>query len=603
MEINTGQQEQVILPKESSENTAQLTPETAEQFLLKALQLVADSQGDPQQVYPVWITQQNQFTAELLTVLPQVGKQLFAQYPKQKSEIASVLGDFANLLCQFPSGTRWLNVELAVEAYQLVLEARAEAFPPDWTMTQNNLANAYRDRIRGERADNLEKAIEACQLALQVRTRKTFAPDWAMTQNNLATIYSDRILGERADNLEKAIDALKLALQVYTQQTFPQEWATIQNNLGNAYSNRILGERADNLEKAIKAYQLALRVRTREAFPEDWAMTQNNLAGAYSDRIRGERADNLEKAIEAYQLALQVYARETFPQQWAMTQNNLATACGENILGEWADNLERAINSFKLALQVYTREAFPQDWAMTQGNLAQALFNRAELNDTPADLDTAIQLLHEALEVVAPGSSNFISSQYRLGKALFRRYEQRQQRADLEQAVQAYETAFRTLDPEHYDLPFYRERVGEVQAALGGLLVNEGKWRQGLEFLHSGLENLQQTDNLPAHASALYQAGRAQELLSNIETAGVYYRDALRLYQHLDDQSGIARTRERLGSLLVGQGYLEPGIEHLKAAQQLYRELDQPEQAANLDELLQAAQTILEKQSDSIATP
>ena len=35
-------------------------------------------------------------------------------------------------------------------------------------MTQNNLANAYSDRIRGDRADNIEQAIEHYHQALKV---------------------------------------------------------------------------------------------------------------------------------------------------------------------------------------------------------------------------------------------------------------------------------------------------------------------------------------------------------------------------------------------------------------------------------------------------
>ena len=49
-----------------------------------------------------------------------------------------------------------------------------EAFPEQWATTQNNLALAYNHRIRGEKADNLEKAIAACQEALKVYTFEAF---------------------------------------------------------------------------------------------------------------------------------------------------------------------------------------------------------------------------------------------------------------------------------------------------------------------------------------------------------------------------------------------------------------------------------------------
>ncbi len=101
----------------------------------------------------------------------------------------------------------------------------------------------------------------------------------------------ERIKGDKADNLELAIDACIQALtKSHTREAFPEEWARTQNNLGNAYSKRIKGDKADNLELAIDAYTQALQVRTREAFPQDWAITQNNLGLAYRERIKGDKA-------------------------------------------------------------------------------------------------------------------------------------------------------------------------------------------------------------------------------------------------------------------------------------------------------------------------
>ena len=42
---------------------------------------------------------------------------------------------------------------------------------------------------------------------------------------NLATAYSDRIRGDRAENLEQAIAAYQQALEVMTRQAMPVEWA------------------------------------------------------------------------------------------------------------------------------------------------------------------------------------------------------------------------------------------------------------------------------------------------------------------------------------------------------------------------------------------
>ena len=119
---------------------------------------------------------------------------------------------------------------------------------------------------------------------MTVRTREAFPQDWAMTQNNLGTAYKDRIQGSRAENIEAAIKAYEAALTVRTREAFPQDWAMTQNNLGIAYRDRIQGSRAENLEAAIKALEAALTVHTREAFPRDHLQTARNLAETWIER-------------------------------------------------------------------------------------------------------------------------------------------------------------------------------------------------------------------------------------------------------------------------------------------------------------------------------
>ncbi|MFN6010181.1 MAG: CHAT domain-containing protein, partial [Microcystis sp.] len=215
---------------------------------------------------------------------------------------------------------------------------------------------AYSNRIRGERADNLELAIAAYNLSLEVLTREAFPENWARSQNNLGETYRTRIRGERADNLELAIASLKLSLEVYTRDRFPYEWASSQNNLGNAYNNRIRGERADNLELAIAALKLSLEVYTRDRFPYEWARTQDNLGTAYLShnldlgtaylyRIRRERVDNLELAIAAYNLSLEVYTPTAFPINCLGTGRDLGHTA--NFIEDW----ETAIKGYNLAIE------------------------------------------------------------------------------------------------------------------------------------------------------------------------------------------------------------------------------------------------------------
>ncbi|MEG4347842.1 CHAT domain-containing protein, partial [Microcoleus sp. A003_D6] len=267
-------------------------------------------------------------------------------------------------------GEKAQNIEVAIGYFTAALTVRTrDAFPENWAMTQNNLAGAYTSRIRGEKAENIEVAIRYFTAALTVYTRDAFPENWAMTQSNLGTAYINRIRGEKAQNIEVAIGYSTAALTVYTRDAFPENWAMTQNNLAAAYRNRIRGEKAQNIEVAIASYTAALSVFTRDAFPENWATTQNNLANAYSDRIRGEKAENIEVAIASYTAALEVRTREAFPQNWADTQNNLAITYKNRIRGEKAQNIELAKKCYHNALTIRTREAFPQEHTETLSNL------------------------------------------------------------------------------------------------------------------------------------------------------------------------------------------------------------------------------------------
>jgi tetratricopeptide (TPR) repeat protein len=521
-------------------------------FMRSFLKHAIKAKGNKARIQDFLKSNKAKLNESLLDALPLVFKAFLAgDFCDEREKVAHFFSIFGNTIQQFPLGDRMLNLELAIAAYEL---------------------------------------------ALQIYTREVFPQNWAMTQNNLGNTYYDRLRGERAENLEEAVANYELALQVYTHEAFPQDWATTQNNLGVAYSKRLRGERAENLEEAIAAYELALQVYTHEAFPQDWATTQNNLGVAYYDRLRGERAENLEKAIATYELALQVRTREAFPQHWAATQNNFGNAYHIRLRGERTENLEKAIAAFELALQVYTREAFPQDWAITKSNLAEVLIAVALITDNRDDLNIAITFLQSALEIAFSGSPYFIDAQYCLGNALSRRYENGHNPSDLQKALQAYKIALDAISPEHYDRKQIWQALPTTQSILGSRLVRDGQWQEGLQLLLNSVNQLSTSDNPLAHANALFLTGCAHETLSDWDNARLYYRDALRLYEYLQDQPGIAKSRAGLGGVLVSQGHLEKGIAELLKAQESYHQLEQPDKANEVENLCQAAQRAMESQ-------
>jgi tetratricopeptide (TPR) repeat protein len=509
---------------------------------------------------------------------------------------AGVQNNLGNAYFERIKGDIAENLEIAIACFQKSLKVYTfVAFPKDWAMSQTNLGVAYSVRIRGDRAENIESAIVCFHEALKVGSLGILSHDWAITQNNLANAYLERIRGDRAENIESAIACCHEVLKVWTIGDFPQDWAGVQNNLGNAYAHRIRGERAENLEIAIACYREVLKIWTIGDFSQNWARVQNNLGNAYTNRIRGERAENLETAIFYYQASLKVRTFDAFPQDWVSTQNNLGTAYLERVWGERAENLDAAIAYYQQALKVRTVEDLPQDWAITQGNLAEALMERALLINNPIELDNSISLFRQALTVAVPGSSYFIGSQYCLGNALSHRYETSKNPDDLQQALNAYQIALDALSPEHYDRHKYWQALPATQAILGSRLVKDGQWQTGLQLLLNSLNQLKTSSDRLVYANALYQTGYAYEVLTDWENARLYYRDALRLYDHLQNLPGIAKSSEGLGNVLVSQGYLEKGTTELAKAHNIYQKIGKIESAQNVNNIYQAAQQVIDQ--------
>ena len=114
------------------------------------------------------------------------------------------------------------------------------------------------ERIRGDPADNIERAIKAYEDVLEVLTRDA-AVEWAMTQHSLAGAYANRIREDRADIIERAIKASKDALGVYTRTAMPRHNMRSLLRLAEVHLNRRDWLKArDALGSAQKTFRLLL---------------------------------------------------------------------------------------------------------------------------------------------------------------------------------------------------------------------------------------------------------------------------------------------------------------------------------------------------------
>ena len=217
--------------KNSVGNTA--TPEEYLSFLGEVLQAIVKSDGNRQVIYSFFQRNVDNLNLNLAKFLQTWVIEIFKEVSsEQQLFIAAIIGNFGNLIQEFPLGTPSWNLEISIACHTAALDVyKRENYPEQWAKAQNCLGVGYSNRIEGIRAQNIEIAIACYTAALEVSTRDNYPEQWAMTQNNLGTAYSNRIAGVRAENIEEAIDCYTAALDVRTRDNYSEQWAMTQNNL------------------------------------------------------------------------------------------------------------------------------------------------------------------------------------------------------------------------------------------------------------------------------------------------------------------------------------------------------------------------------------
>src|SRR5690242_2601153 len=165
------------------------------------------------------------------------------------------------------SGSPHESASVRIELLQKALAQVQELEEPEITLKtraalQGALAVAYQQRLDGDRVQQMEAALVACEEALQVSTLAHSPYQYASVQVTLGNVYRERVLGAQRDNLERSITCFRTALSVFTLAAFPYEYALAHYGLGQTYQLRIEGERQDNLEQAILCCYAALDIYT-----------------------------------------------------------------------------------------------------------------------------------------------------------------------------------------------------------------------------------------------------------------------------------------------------------------------------------------------------
>jgi tetratricopeptide (TPR) repeat protein len=261
------------------------------EFFLTVLQSIQDSKSDPKVVFPLLEKSLDLLDDGMIEVAPIWLCSILAvvDFESQKFVVINVL-NFKNLLMEFSLGEKGIKAELVIALLVIIVNEfiDTEHYIP-LALVQSHLGAAYRERIHGDRAENLENSIKHYLSALKIFRELDALSQWAATQYRLAGVYIERIRGDKSNNQEKSIKCYLSALELVQKQDFPSQWAAIQYSLSLVYGQRIKGDFKENSEKSLTYYQAASEVYTAESFPLEWASIQIGIAQLNISSFRNYR--------------------------------------------------------------------------------------------------------------------------------------------------------------------------------------------------------------------------------------------------------------------------------------------------------------------------
>jgi tetratricopeptide (TPR) repeat protein len=285
-------------------------------------------------------------------------------------------------------GRREENLSEAISRLEESLKVLDPASSPiAWAQAQASLGNALLARsVDG--GDDTEHATVAYSLAIEIFAQYGALAQRAIALTNLGRAFQTRALGDRATNLERAIECHRAALDLVDRRTNSLEWSQASSNLGSALRVRLLGERAENIEAAIVAIQDALAVLEHLDRPLDHAQALKHLGAAYAKRVEGEPQENLRLALAAYEQALAERERiygHSHPRVAAVLYS---LAKVQRRLG----NLDEARSSLERAVEIDETHAYAN-----RARLARRYRKLAETAAAAGDAVAAVRAVERAL--------------------------------------------------------------------------------------------------------------------------------------------------------------------------------------------------------------
>ncbi len=360
------------------------------------------------------------------------------------------------------------------------------------------------------------------------------------------------VLGE----VEKAIDFHERALIISREIGDRSGEAADLGNLGAAFYR--LGE----VGKATGFYEQALIIAREIGDRRGEGGALGNLGLAHA--ALGE----LEKAIRVYEQQL-VLVREIEDRRG---EGNALGNLGASCFG--LGKLEKAIGFYEQALMISREISDRSGEAADLGNLGAAY---SRLGEVEKAMD-----FHEQALVIARNirdRRSEASALTNLGIALSQLGNRNKATELLEQSIRI---AKEIGDPSILRLAdghLSRLSVGPTQTTTesaeakmrdGNRLVSAGAWQKGLARLREALDLFRGTQDIAGKARAFLGIGDAHLKFGDYEMAWMYFRDAVKNFDLVSDERGVAAARLQLGIAELKLRRSKAAIEHLKAASHYY---------------------------------
>ena len=326
---------------------------------------------------------------------------------------------------------------------------------------------------------------------------------------------------------------------------------SLESGNDKAYLNRGLAKsNLGEYESAIADYNKAIRINPSYF---DAYLNRGNAKSHLGDKV-GAISD-YEKAININP----IYAAASVYFDSGNVKNNLGDYKG-------------AIADYNHAIKIYPDDNF---FYNNRGNVKN---NIGDYEGGIADCDKSIEL-----NAVNPYS-------------YFNRGYAKNELGDYEGAIADFDEAmgFQSFAPY---LSYIQDLQTTTRNRLGAHYVSDGKWYEGLAQLQLCLDYYRQTDNLERRADLLTQIARVHLLLGDWDKARMLYRDALRLYSHLDKKAGIANCHLALGRMMLRLDYTREAQKELEIASRLFTECGLSDRQAETTEVLEVISQFQAKQA------